>query len=174
MKKIKMKQKIDLPCWFAIPISFQMTQVGQTGLTGFAAGICAVIARYGRNVQLDQSFHFRQDQVRIVAQSLVSVDSARALLIMKETQFLGNDAREQCPAGVMPLDQIVALIQQGFVTVLVKIVHPHDPFLVAVDRGPEKTLAGDQQRNQGAGMLSAGIHLVHIANTAEMSALRLN
>lgn len=87
-------------------------------------------------MQLDQGFHFRQDQKRIVAQSLVGVDSARALLIVEETQFLGNDAGEQSPAGVMPLSQTVALLNQRLVTVLVEVVHPHDPFLVTADRGP--------------------------------------
>jgi hypothetical protein len=36
----------------------------------------------------------------------------------------------------VPLGQTVALLNQRLVTVLVEVVHPHDPFLVTADRGP--------------------------------------
>lgn len=96
---------------------------------------------------------------------------AGALLIMEETQFLSYDTRKQRPSSVMPLDEIVTLLCQGFIIILVEVVQPHSPLLVATDRGPEESLAWNQQRHYRA-VISACVGLVHIA--AEIATLGLD
>jgi hypothetical protein len=57
-------------------------------------------------VKLGQSFHVRQDQElnALKTEESGERDSARALLIVEESQFLENNVGEQSPADVVPLD----------------------------------------------------------------------
>jgi hypothetical protein len=57
-------------------------------------------------VKLGQSFHVRQDQElnAVKTEESGERDSARALLIEEESQFLENNVGEQSPADVVPLD----------------------------------------------------------------------
>jgi hypothetical protein len=57
-------------------------------------------------VKLGQSFHVRQDQElnAVKTEESGERDSARALLIVEESQFLENNVGEQSPADVVPLD----------------------------------------------------------------------
>ena len=57
-------------------------------------------------MKLGQSFHVRQDQElnALKTEESGERDSARALLIVEESQFLENNVGEQSPADVVPLD----------------------------------------------------------------------
>ena len=57
-------------------------------------------------MKLGQSFHVRQDQElnALKTEESGERDSARALLIVEESQFLENNVGEQSPADVVQLD----------------------------------------------------------------------
>ena len=111
---------------------------------GFASVGGVVIALLRRSVLLDQRIQFTDSDECIVLERFVSVLPGRARLVMEESQLLGHNAAEQGPAGIVPLNENIALLRQRLAAVFIEVVHVHEP--LAIPHGdPQQSLARDQR-----------------------------